>query len=116
MKELSTLNDYQKKALTYAKYPENLTYIYPCIYPCIGLSGEAGEVSEKVKKILRDKGGIMTDQDRTEIAKELGDVLWYVSVMAKKIGFSLSDIANMNVSKLESRKQRNVLGGSGDNR
>lgn len=112
MKEFSTLNDYQEKALTYAIYPENLTYIYPCI----GLSGEAGEVSEKVKKILRDKGGIMTDQDRTEIAKELGDVLWYVSVMAKRIGFNLKDIANMNVSKLESRKQRNVLNGSGDNR
>lgn len=106
------LDDYQKDALTTAIYPEQ----YKIIYPALGLTGEAGEVSDKVKKVIRDSNTVFTDEKKTEIAKELGDVLWYVAVLSNDIGFSLSDIAKMNIEKLASRKQRNVISGSGDNR
>lgn len=80
------------------------------------MTGEAGEVSEKVKKILRDKNGQATDADRLEIAKELGDVLWYINVLSVRLGFSLEEVAQMNLDKVLSRKARGVTHGSGDNR
>ena len=73
-------------------------------------------VAEKVKKVLRDNNGVFTDEKRQEIAKELGDCLWYVSVMASDIGYSLEDIGKMNIDKLRSRQQRNMIHGNGDNR
>jgi NTP pyrophosphatase (non-canonical NTP hydrolase) len=76
------------------------------------LAGEAGEVTEKVKKMLRDG----TVPDKKEIAKELGDVLWYISALAGDFGISLEEIAQMNYEKLKSRQERNVISGSGDNR
>lgn len=82
----------------------------------LGINGEAGEVAEKVKKIIRDKNGKMTKQDKQELAKEIGDVLWYLAVFAHDLGFSLEDIAQQNLDKLKSRKARGVLGGAGDNR
>lgn len=85
-------------------------------YPVLGLAGESGEVAEKVKKIIRDKGGIMTDDDRLSIAVECGDVLWYINRMAWSLGYSLEEIAKMNIDKLKSRQKRGVLCGSGDNR
>ncbi len=82
----------------------------------LGLVGECGEVSEKFKKLLRDKSGVITDEDRAEIVKELGDILWYVNSVAYLMGSSLEEVAAINNAKLASRKQRNQLHGSGDNR
>jgi NTP pyrophosphatase (non-canonical NTP hydrolase) len=80
------------------------------------LSGETGEIAEKVKKIIRDDQGVITDEKRDQIAKEAGDVLWYLSQLATEIDYSLEDIAQMNLDKLASRAARGVLSGSGDNR
>jgi NTP pyrophosphatase (non-canonical NTP hydrolase) len=99
--------EYQKKAVEFAIYPE----AYKVIYPTLGLCGEAGEVAEKVKKQVRDG-----NFNRHEVAKELGDVLWYLANLANDIGYSLSEVAAMNVDKLQSRKDRGVISGSGDNR
>jgi len=106
-------DDYQKKSRKTALYPnvgENF------IYPTIGLAGETGEVSEKIKKVIRDKGGKIDDETREMIKKELGDVLWYVSQLASELGISLDDIAEKNIEKLYSRLERGKLHGSGDNR
>jgi len=86
------------------------------VYPTLGLSGETGEIAEKVKKIIRDDQGVITDEKRDQIAKEAGDVLWYLSQLATEIDYSLEDIAQMNLDKLASRAARGVLSGSGDNR
>ena len=88
------------------------------------MNGEAGEVADKVKKILRDteyrkyKYGAIAihDEKKKDIALEIGDVLWYCATLSADLGYSLDDIAQMNVEKLASRKARGVLGGSGDNR
>lgn len=86
------------------------------MYPTLGLSGETGEIAEKVKKIIRDDQGVISDEKRDQIAKEAGDVLWYLSQLATEIDYSLEDIAQMNLDKLASRAARGVLSGSGDNR
>ena len=105
--------EYQKKSRVTAKYPDaGNNYIYPTL----GLSGEAGEVAEKIKKVIRDKGGQVSDETRNEIKKELGDVLWYVSQLATELGLSVDDIAEHNINKLYDRMERGVLKGSGDNR
>lgn len=104
---------YQKKSRETALYP-NRGNNY--IYPTLGLSGEAGEVAEKIKKVLRDHHGIIDEPKKMEIQKELGDVLWYVSQIATELGLSLNEIAEKNIEKLFSRKERNVITGSGDNR
>lgn len=106
------LNEYQKKAEETAFYPDGQRILYPAL----GLTGEAGEVSDKVKKVLRDKDGKFSAVTKEEIAKELGDVLWYVAIMARDMGYTLGEVAEMNIRKLESRKLRGKLGGSGDNR
>jgi NTP pyrophosphatase (non-canonical NTP hydrolase) len=82
----------------------------------LGLVGEAGEVADKFKKLLRDKGGVASEEERKEIVKELGDVLWYVNSISHYLGYNLEDAAKLNLEKLASRKERNVLHGSGDNR
>lgn len=105
--------EYQEKSRVTAKYPD-LGKNY--VYPTLGLSGEAGEVAEKIKKVIRDKGGIMDEETRTEIQKELGDVLWYVSQIATELGLSLDEVAEGNIKKLYDRMNRGVLGGNGDNR
>jgi len=99
--------EYQLKAVSYAVYPAT----HKVLYPTLGLCGEAGEVAEKVKKQVRD--GVFS---RHETAKELGDVLWYLANLANDLGYSLHEIAENNIEKLESRKERNVIQGSGDNR
>jgi NTP pyrophosphatase (non-canonical NTP hydrolase) len=106
------INDYQKMALETAIYPKEQNIIYPAL----GLTGEAGEVSDKVKKVLRDSGSVFTDEKKEEIAMEVGDVLWYCATMARDLGYSLEDICIMNYEKLKSRQERGKLGGSGDNR
>jgi len=104
------LNDYQNRANETAIYPEGLNY------PILGLAGEAGELCNKYKKILRDKGGEAALLDINEMEKELGDVLWYVAQIATELGVSLETVARVNIMKLGDRKNRGVLGGSGDNR
>ena len=86
------------------------------IYPTLGLVGEAGEVAEKMKKVLRDNDGVISEEKKEEITKELGDVLWYIANLSKELNVSLEDVAQKNIEKLQSRQQRNELHGSGDNR
>ena len=105
-----TLNEYQQKALETAIYPT------PIIYPALGMCGEAGEVADKVKKVLRDNKSDFTDEKKEEIAKEVGDVLWYCATLAYDLGYSLEQIGDMNYQKLHSRQLRGKIGGSGDNR
>lgn len=107
-----TLNEYQRGALKTALYPRG----HAIIYPTLGLNGEAGEVAEKVKKTIRDNGGEFTEEARKAIAMELGDVMWYAATLANDLGFTLEEVAAMNLEKLRSRARRNCLGGSGDNR
>ena len=107
------LSDYQQRSRATAVYPDagdNLTY------PALGLCGEAGEAAEKVKKAMRDDGGVLTDERRAALAAELGDVLWYVAQLATEAGLDLDEIAEDNLGKLLSRQERNVLQGSGDTR
>lgn len=107
------LNTYQEKSRATAVYPSLGSNF---VYPTLGLSGETGEIAEKVKKIIRDDQGVISDEKRDQIAKEAGDVLWYLSQLATEIDYSLEDIAQMNLDKLASRAARGVLSGSGDNR
>lgn len=106
-------NDYQKEADSTAMYP-NRGHNY--VYPVIGLAGETGEISEKFKKIIRDKNGVISEEDKKEIAKEMGDVLWYLSQICTELGIEFEDVAQMNIEKLKSRKERGVIHGNGDNR
>ncbi len=108
-----TFSDYQNKARTTAFYPDLGNNLY---YPTLGLCGESGEVAEKIKKIMRDNEGAVSDQHKAEILKELGDVLWYLSNLASELDLDLADVAEQNIRKLFSRKQRGRLKGNGDNR
>ncbi len=109
---MNTFKEYQQRSNATAIYPDSVRIMYPTL----GLNGEAGEVAEKVKKMIRDNNNILDDDKKAEIAKEIGDVLWYISALCRDIGVSLEEVANINIAKLESRKQRGVLQGSGDNR
>lgn len=82
----------------------------------MGLAGEAGEVVDKFKKILRDKSGVMTDEDKEAVIKELGDVMWYVASISRYIGVPLSEVAAKNIKKLDGRLKRGTVHGSGDER
>ena len=107
------LSDYQARSRRTATYPDAGENI---VYPTLGLAGEAGEVAEKVKKLVRDKNSDLAQLDRDDMAAELGDVLWYTAVLADFLDLSLDDVARRNVDKLADRQRRAVLGGSGDNR
>lgn len=109
-----TFDEYQKQALTTVisdgdEFKDLLHWV-------LGVNGEAGELAEKVKKIIRDKKGVVDAQDKLDMAKEIGDVLWYLAVFAHDLGVPFDTIAQQNLDKLQSRKARGVLGGSGDNR
>jgi NTP pyrophosphatase (non-canonical NTP hydrolase) len=109
----SDFNDYQKKCKKTAVYPKVGKNF---VYPVLGLMGEAGEVSEKIKKLFRDHGGKLTEEYKLEIAKELGDVLWYLAQLSTELGLKFSDVVEMNIQKLASRKVRGSIHGDGDNR
>ena len=109
-----TLDDYQKKALTTVLSSDD--EFKDLLHWVLGINGEAGEIAEKVKKIIRDKGGEVSEADKAEMAKEIGDVLWYLAVFADHLGLSFNEIAKSNLDKLQSRQARGVLGGAGDNR
>lgn len=105
-------NEYQNDCLKTAVYPANMQLAYPAL----GLAGEAGEICNKVKKVFRDDKGILSEEKRREIAAELGDVLWYIAAVASDLNVDLDDVAAANLEKLASRRARDVLQGSGDNR
>ena len=111
-KRISDLDMYQQVAKTTAIYPREQAIIYPAL----GLTGEAGEVANKVKKIIRDDGYKTNENLVQEISAEIGDCLWYISVLADDIGCKLSDIANANLLKLANRKEKGTIHGSGDKR
>ena len=105
--------EYQELAKSTAVYPIG----YKKVYPALGLCGEAGEVAEKIKKSIRDGLDFHEEkQFKEDLTKELGDVLWYVAALANDLDISLNDVAEGNIEKLASRKKRNKIGGSGDNR
>ncbi len=106
------LSEYQRLSRRTAEYPREAWLTYPAL----GLAGEAGEVAEHAKKAIRDDAGQVTDARRGAMAKELGDVLWYVSQLATELGLELEEIAGTNLEKLLSRQRRGVLSGSGDDR
>jgi NTP pyrophosphatase (non-canonical NTP hydrolase) len=108
-----TFNDYQKESKKTAVYP-NIGDNY--VYPTLGLAGESGEVAEKIKKVIRDKEGVINEEDREEIAKELGDVLWYIAQIASELKLDFDVIARKNIDKLLSRLERGKIQGNGDNR
>lgn len=105
--------EYQKKSRKTAVYPDADNNF---IYPTLGLSGEAGEVAEKIKKVIRDHEGKISEEMKEEIKKELGDVLWYIAQIASELKLDLNDIAEKNIDKLYDRMERGKLGGNGDNR
>lgn len=117
------LNDYQDATDSTAIYPTDVTVDlikesggleFVPLYPFFGIGEEAGEVLGKMKKAIRD--GHTYEQVQANVKAELGDVLWYVARLAKEMGLSLEDVAEANLDKLNSRKERDVLGGSGDHR
>ena len=107
------MNSYQDAARKTASYPD--VGRNP-IYPTLGLTGEAGEVADKVKKVIRDRGGVFDADTREAIKLELGDVLWYVAQLASELGYDLNEVADANLQKLSSRADRGRIGGSGDQR
>ena len=106
------LSDYQRRSRSTAQYPREAALAYPAL----GLCGEAGEVAEHIKKMIRDDGWQLSDERRAAIKKELGDVLWYVAQLATELEIELEDVAQTNLDKLASRMERGVLAGSGDDR
>jgi NTP pyrophosphatase (non-canonical NTP hydrolase) len=109
-----TFDEYQKRATTTIvstgdEFSDRLHWV-------LGINGEAGEIAEKIKKVIRDKNGKLSPEDITELGKEIGDVLWYLAVFAKHLGLSFETVAEANLQKLADRKKRDVLKGSGDNR
>lgn len=109
-----TFDEYQEKALTTAIF--NKDPLMDKTIWAMGISGEAGEVLEKWKKIVAYKDGKVSEDDKSEIKKELGDVVWYISMMAHSLGLSFDDVMELNIEKLASRKLRGVQKGVGDNR
>lgn len=108
-----TLDEYQIAALRTARDFNEKNELFHLV---LGLVGESGEIAEKMKKIVRDNDTDESKVDRDDLAKELGDVLWYVAVLGKYFDLNLEDVAQKNVAKLADRQKRNVLKGSGDNR
>lgn len=123
---ITTFKEYQEEAVsmkvslnkfleTHQNVPPDVVELLGVAYDGLGL-GEAGEVQGKIKKIIRDNGGFITKEAKYEIAKELGDTLWYIASMCENLGISLEDVATMNIEKLRDRHARGTVHGSGDNR
>lgn len=114
-----TFDEYQKKAATTDVMSDgkSVKVTEPAfIAKILGLVGETGEIAEKFKKIIRDKNGELSDEDRYELIKELGDVLWYTAILARYLGEDFEKVAMANLEKLSSRNARGALHGNGDNR
>jgi len=111
------ISDYSEQAMTTLVGDHATTDMdASLISQVFGLVGESGEVAEKFKKLIRDNAGRITDEDKKEIIKELGDILWYINSVSYLLGYSLEDVAKINLEKVLSRKERGVTAGSGDNR
>jgi NTP pyrophosphatase (non-canonical NTP hydrolase) len=108
-----TFDEYQQKALRTARPHDANDELMHLV---LGLVGEAGEIAEKFKKWVRDQNSDEAQLNRDDLAKELGDVLWYIAVLAEYLGLNLEDIADKNIAKLADRQKRGVLKGAGDNR
>lgn len=106
-------NDYQQKSRATAKYP---VIGHGVIYPTLGLVNEAGEVSGKIKKIFRDKDGVIGEAEKEALKAELGDVLWYIAQVCSELNLSLDEVAQANIEKLLDRQARGKIQGDGDNR
>jgi NTP pyrophosphatase (non-canonical NTP hydrolase) len=106
-------NDYQTKSRKTAKYP---AIGHPVIYPALGLVNEAGEVAGKIKKVFRDKDGEISEETKSALKAELGDVLWYVAQVCTELSLSLDEVAEYNLEKLYSRLERGTIRGEGDDR
>jgi NTP pyrophosphatase (non-canonical NTP hydrolase) len=114
---IDSFNEYENKVMSLAFYPERGTKSMNALSYCVeGLCEEAGECAGKIKKARRDDNGILTPERKEALKKELGDVLWYVTALAREAGFSLREIAEGNIEKLFDRAKRGTLGGSGDSR
>ena len=107
--------DYQEASRATAVYPRT-TIPDALTYVLLGLCGEAGETANKYKKVLRDKGGVIGEEEQKQLADELGDVLWYIAQIATELKLDLGKIAEMNLHKLATRKTKGTLQGSGDKR
>lgn len=108
-----TFKEYERLAAQTAVYPGRGNNL---VYPVLGLTGESGEVAEKVKKLIRDKNYKISETFKEDIKKELGDVLWYIAAICYELGLSMEDVAKTNIEKLASRKARDRIHGEGDNR
>jgi NTP pyrophosphatase (non-canonical NTP hydrolase) len=108
-----TFDDYQKLSRATAIYPNKGNDF---VYPVLGLLGEAGELADKVKKVLRDQDGKLDEATKNELAQELGDTLWYAAQFASELKLSLEQVAEENIEKTQSRLTRGKLHGSGDDR
>ena len=106
-------DEYQTAARETAQYPNMGSNVY---YPTLGLAGEAGEVAEKIKKLMRDGGGVLTTERREALKKELGDVLWYVAALCSELDLGMGEVAEHNIAKLRDRRDRGAIKGDGDNR
>lgn len=108
-----TFDEYQELSKSTAIYP---AIQHKVVYPALGLAGEAGEIANKIKKIFRDDDGVISIDRKADLKKELGDVLWYIAQVSSELDLSLDGVAKLNIERLESRKERGTLQGSGDNR
>jgi len=114
--QVLSMNEYQADVAT------TMIYKWKIIYPVLGLASEAGEVADKIKKLIRDENikfdgnEYLSERQRAEILYELGDVLWYVAALSRDLGISLNELAHMNLEKLRIRQMGNKLSGSGDHR
>ncbi len=109
-----TLDEYQAAALTTAQWHGD--ELIDLTHWALGVTGEAGEIAEKVKKIIRDAKGEVSAEAKQEIMKEVGDVLWYLSILSHHLGYKFDVVGQHNIEKLKNRKQQNKISGSGDNR
>lgn len=117
--ENMNLNDYQEKIVKFDVFGgirDCQQVDLPFLDKILGLSGEAGEVADKVKKLIRDQDGRISPADKVALGKELGDVLWYVASAARYLGLDLEDVAQANLDKLDSRLVRGKISGNGDER
>jgi len=111
------LDDYSQQAISTLLGNHGTEDMSPTLISQVfGLVGESGEVAEKFKKLIRDKKGAISEEDRQEILKELGDILWYINAVANLLDSNLEEVAKKNLDKVLSRKARGVTQGSGDNR
>ena len=106
-------SEYQEKARKTAIYPDVGNNF---VFPTLGLTGEAGEIANKIKKIPRDDGDELTDEKKAEVSYELGDLLWYVAQLSTELGIDLEDVVKKNLEKISARKSQGTLHGSGDKR